>query len=165
VVLRHDHDPARVALGQDLARICRARRLVLVVAGDGRLAAGLKAGLHLRGGHWPGPLRPAGTVTSSAHSVSDLRRAQRAGVDLVFLSPAFPTASHVGTPGLGPLRWAAMARHGGSGTRIAALGGVDGRTVRRLPSGLCQAIGAIGALTASGVTSRPCKTQLAYTIF
>ena len=36
VVLRHDHDPARAALGRDLARICRERRLVLVVAGGSR---------------------------------------------------------------------------------------------------------------------------------
>jgi thiamine-phosphate pyrophosphorylase len=153
VVLRHDHDPARVALGRDLSRICRARRLALVVAADGRLAAALKAGIHLRGGYRPGPLRLAGMVTSSAHSVQELKRAQRAGADLIFLSPAFPTVSHAGAPGLGPLRWAAIARGGGIGARIAALGGMDGRTLRRLPSRLCQAIGAIGALAGPGTTA------------
>jgi thiamine-phosphate pyrophosphorylase len=146
VVLRHDHDPDRAMLGRDLAQICRARRLVLVVAGDGRLAAALKAGVHLRGGYRTGALRPAGTVTSSAHSVPDLKRAQRAGADLIFLSPAFPTASHAGEPGLGPLRWAASARRVGTQQGIAALGGVDGHTVKRLPSQFCRAIGAIGAL-------------------
>src|SRR3984957_14381108 len=50
VVLRHDGEPARAALGLDLARLCRARRLRLVVAGDPRLAAAVGAGLHLRGG-------------------------------------------------------------------------------------------------------------------
>jgi thiamine-phosphate pyrophosphorylase len=147
VVLRHDEDPARAALGRDVARICRARRLLLVVAGDLRLAAALRAGVHLRGGYWPGPVRPPGMVTSSAHSVRDVVRARRAGAGLVFLSPAFPTASHVGAPGLGPLRWGMMARHGGGGTRMAALGGVYGRTVTRLPSYFCQAIGTIGALS------------------
>ena len=153
VVLRHDHDPARAALGRALARICRARRLVLVVAGDSRLAAALRAGVHLRGGYWPGPLRPAGMVTSSAHSVQELKRAQRAGAELVFLSPAFPTASHVGAPALGALRWAAIGRRVRWPGGIAALGGVDGRTVKRLPSHLCRAIGAIGALDASGSKS------------
>jgi thiamine-phosphate pyrophosphorylase len=148
VVLRHDHDPGRARLGRDLARICRMRRLVLVVAGDPRLAAALKSGIHLRGGHRLGPFRPRGIVTSSAHSVRDFRRARRAGAVLVFLSPAFPTASHAGAPGLGPLRWAMIARHGG-GT-AAALGGVDGRTVRRVASGLCSAVGAIGALSGGG---------------
>ncbi len=144
VVLRHDHTAARAALGRDLARICRARRLVLVVAGDARLAAKLRAGLHLRAGRWPDSLRPSGVVTASAHSIPELRRARSAGVDLVFLSPAFATASHPGAPGLGPLRWAAMARH--ARVFIAALGGVDGQTVRRLPARALHAVGAIRAL-------------------
>ncbi|MGD0107442.1 MAG: thiamine phosphate synthase [Rhodopila sp.] len=150
VVLRHDTHPARPALGHDLARICRMRRLTLVVAGDVRLAARLRAGVHLRGGRWPAPPRPPGLVTSSAHSIPDLRRARAAGASLVFLSPAFPTASHAGAPGLGPLRWAAMARTATARNAhigIAALGGVDGRTLTRLPAHLFQAVGAIAALT------------------
>src|ERR1700733_7196086 len=47
VILRHDADPERLKLGRDLARICRVRRLVLVVAGDIRLARALGAGVHL----------------------------------------------------------------------------------------------------------------------
>jgi thiamine-phosphate pyrophosphorylase len=144
VVLRHDSDPGRVALGRALVRICRARRLALVVAGDARLAAALRAGIHLRGGRWPGPPRPPGIVTSSAHSLAELRRARRAGADLAFLSPAFPTASHAGAPGLGACRWSRLAAQ--AGLRVAALGGVDGRTVRRLPRRLCCGVGAIGAL-------------------
>src|SRR6185437_11986089 len=64
VVLRHDNDPNRATLGRDLARICRVRRLLLVVAGDVHLAAALRAGVHLRGGHWPGLLRTRRFVTS-----------------------------------------------------------------------------------------------------
>jgi thiamine-phosphate pyrophosphorylase len=152
VVLRHDRDPDRLSLGRDLARICRARCLFLVVAGDARLAARLRAGVHLRGGRWPGQVRPRGFITSSAHTVSDLQRAIRTGAAVVFLSPAFPTESHVGAPGLGPLRWAAMARRAPSGLEtsgsvIAALGGIDGRSIRRLPIQLCGAAGAVGALS------------------
>ncbi len=50
VVLRHDGEPGRAALGRALARLCRRRRLALVVAGDVRLAAALGAGVHLRNG-------------------------------------------------------------------------------------------------------------------
>jgi thiamine-phosphate pyrophosphorylase len=144
VVLRHDRHPERAALGRDLARICRERRLVLVVAGDVRLAAKLRAGVHLRAGRWPAAVRIGGMITSSAHSIPDVRRAQAAGAGLVFMSPAFSTASHAGALGLGPLRWAAMTRNARVG--IAALGGVDGRTVARLPVRRFQAVGAIGAL-------------------
>jgi thiamine-phosphate pyrophosphorylase len=144
VVLRHDSHPERVAIGRDLARICRVRRLVLVVAGDVRLAALLRAGVHLRGGRWPGPLRRRGIVTSSAHTLLDLRRAARNGASVAFLSPTFATVSHPGAPGLGACRWAALARR--AGLPVAALGGVVGVSINRLPRGLCRGVGAIGAL-------------------
>ncbi len=144
VVLRHDAAPGRAALGRALAGVCRARGLALAVAGDWRLAAALRAGLHLRGGR-----RPAGAprwlrgLTSSAHGVAEVRRARRQGA-LAFLSPAFATASHPGAAGLGPCRWGLAARRGGVANAAAALGGIDGRRVRRLPG--CAAAGALGAL-------------------
>ncbi|MGC1413503.1 MAG: thiamine phosphate synthase [Acetobacteraceae bacterium] len=144
VVLRHDGEPGRERLGHDLAKLCRARRLAFVVAGDARLAAALGAGMHLREGHWPGVQRRRGLVTSSAHGLADLLRARRAGASLAFLSPAFPTLSHPGAATLGPVRWARLARS--ARLPVAALGGVDGITVRRLPKRACHAIGAIGAL-------------------
>jgi thiamine-phosphate pyrophosphorylase len=143
VVFRHDDHLHRASLGRDLARICRMRRLLLVVAGDVRLAAALHAGVHLRGGRWPGSLRTKGYVTSSAHGSGDLRRAARAGAHLAFLSPVFATASHPGAPSLGARRWSAFAL--AAPIEVAALGGIDGGSVRRLPP-LCRAVGAIGAL-------------------
>ncbi|HEX2943791.1 MAG TPA: thiamine phosphate synthase, partial [Rhodopila sp.] len=119
IVFRHDDAPGRAGLGKILARICRDRRLILVVAGDPRLAARLHTGVHLRGGRWPGPLRPKGLVTSSAHSVRELRRARRAGAALTFLSPAFRTQSHPGASGLEPYRWGLTARQSGCGQAIA----------------------------------------------
>lgn len=144
VVLRHDRDPRRAALGRDLARLCRARGLVLVVAGDVRLAAALRGGVHLRGGRWPGPLRVRRLVSSSAHSWPDLRRAQRAGATLAFLAPVFPTASHPGARTLGPARWTRLAH--AAPLTVAALGGIDPATLRRLPRSTCRVVGAIGAL-------------------
>ena len=144
VVLRHDGEPGRAALGHDLARICRARRLTLVVAGDTRLAAALGAGVHLRAGRWPSVLRRRGLITSSAHGLTDLLRARRAGASLAFLSPAFPTLSHPDASALGTVRW---TRHGAIG---ADADGSAWRYRRRQYSapaaaGL-QAAGAIGAL-------------------
>jgi thiamine-phosphate pyrophosphorylase len=144
VVLRHDGESGRARLGHDLAKICRSRRLALVVAGDARLAAALGAGMHLRAGRWPGVQRRRGLITSSAHGLADLLRARRAGASLAFLSPAFPTLSHPDVAALGPVRWARLAR--AARLPAAALGGIDGTTVRRLPRRACHAIGAIGAL-------------------
>jgi thiamine-phosphate pyrophosphorylase len=146
VVFRHDGDPRREALGWALARLCRARGLPMVVAGDWRLAAALGAGLHLRGGRKPAQApRWHGLITSSAHGVAELRRARGAGAGLVFLSPAFATVSHPGARALGAARWGRLAR--GAGVAVAGLGGVGGNNVRRLPSRYCVGAGAIGALT------------------
>lgn len=138
VVFRHDGVAGRANLLREVARICRARRLMLVVAGPGAMPAGV--GRHLREGR--GGLAPSGS-TSSAHGRAALVRARRAGATLAFLSPVFATASHPGATVLGPCRWAAAA--GRSGMAVGALGGVDGRSVRRLPA-FVAAVGAIGAL-------------------
>ncbi len=145
VVLRDDSSPGRAALARDLAAICRQRRNLLVVAGDARLARAVGAGVHLRGGRRVrGMAGVRGLVTSSAHGVAELRRAGAAVADVAFLSPAFATASHPGAAGLGVARWAAMARCAPGGLVVAALGGIDGGSVRRLPGLRCAA--AIGAL-------------------
>jgi thiamine-phosphate pyrophosphorylase len=146
VVLRHDASPGRARLGAELARLCRARRLTLCIAGDAALAARLGAGLHLRDGrHPPGP-RCARVVTSSAHGRADLRRAARAGAALAFLSPVWPTASHPGAPGLGLLRWRTLARQ--AAIPVCALGGVEAGRVGALRAAIiCAGAGAIGALS------------------
>lgn len=144
VVFRHDGHPGRAALARQVARLCRVRRLALVVAGDARLAAAAGAGQHLRGGRrLTGPRVGRGRlVTSSAHGRADLVRAARAGASLAFLSPLFPTASHPGKPALGAVRWAALLRT--CRCPALALGGVAGRTARRVPPGAAGA-GVIGA--------------------
>jgi thiamine-phosphate pyrophosphorylase len=144
VVLRDDALPGRRELGQRIAAVCRARRMAFAVAGDWRLAVALHAGLHMRGGRRPACVpRYLQCLTSSAHGVADLVRARRSGAALAFLSPVAASASHPGAPSLGPVRWGLMARKLGG---AAALGGLDGRIVARLPRGFCRAAGAIGAL-------------------
>ena len=143
VVFRHDHVPDRARLAKQVARLCRQRRLALVIAGDRGLAFTLRAGRHLRGGHGPAPHSLA---TASAHTPAERVRARRNGVTLAFVSPVFPTESHKGAPALGVHRFAAIARHAPG--RAAALGGITGQLVRRLPRRSCQAIGAIAALVA-----------------
>ncbi|HTR16648.1 MAG TPA: thiamine phosphate synthase [Acetobacteraceae bacterium] len=145
VVFRHDGVPGRAALLGAVAALCRARGLALVVAGDARLAAAARAGVHLRRGRRP-PVRTLRRrlVTASAHGRAELLRAARAGADLVFLSPAFTTASHPGASALGPLRWRILARC--APVPVLALGGVDGRRAALLPRRGCAGVGAISAL-------------------
>jgi thiamine-phosphate pyrophosphorylase len=121
IVFRHYHlAPAdRRALFLRVRLVARRRTLRLVVAGDQPLAAD---GRH--GG------RGLGLRTASAHSLRELKAAERAGADLVFLSPVFATRSHPGAQALGPLRFGLIARH--ARVPLVALGGMDARRGRAL---------------------------------
>ena len=83
-------------------------------------------------------------VTSSVHNAAELWRARRAGAEIVFCSPVFPTGSHIGAATLGPFGWLRLARMAGP-AKPFALGGIDSRSVRRLGK-ICAGIGAIEAL-------------------
>ena len=140
VVFRHDGVPARAALLRAVAAVCRQRRLALVVAGGGALPVG--AGRHLRDGRGVGPR--GRLSTGSAHDRAGIVRNLRAGVAIVFLSPVFPTASHPGAATLGPTRWRAIA--GRNSGVVGALGGLSGRSVKRLGPAVAV-VGAIENLT------------------
>jgi thiamine-phosphate pyrophosphorylase len=147
-----------------LARLARRRALVLAVAQQGRLALALKAGLHVpdrRGTQHLLPVllarragAPGAVLTLASHGgARAAARARRLRPDLVFLSPAFATASHPGAPALGPLRWSLAARRLRPAA-VAALGGVGPRSLRRLPRGLAG-FGAIGGLLPQPVARPP----------
>lgn len=140
VIFRHYESPDRTGLGRCMAAVCRRRGLVLLVAGDHRLAAALGAdGLHLPEGlarH--GVLSPAllwlrkrnGLLTAAAHGPAALARAARLGADAALLSPVFPTASHPGAATLGPWRFSLTARR--ARLPVIALGGMSARRMARL---------------------------------
>jgi thiamine-phosphate pyrophosphorylase len=154
VLLRHYGAAGRAELAVAAARLVRHRGLVLMVAGDWRLAARLgAAGLHLPEGQARhGVLAPLlGWVrrrklllTVACHSPAALARAKRLGADAAILSPVFATRSHPGAVTIGALRFRRWAR--AAGLPVAALGGIDARTLRRL-NGAAAAAAAVGALS------------------
>ncbi len=148
-VLVRDYDhPDRKKLAHRLARICRRRRLCLLIAGDARLARQVKAdGVHLseaamRRGSTLGKLRPT-LVTAACHNRTTLHRAVSRGADACLLSPVFPTDSHPGAAVLGVRRFAALARR--LNAPVYALGGINDLTIRRLAGTGAWGIAAIGA--------------------
>jgi thiamine-phosphate pyrophosphorylase len=159
VVLRHyGQAPAqRAALAERLAALCRRRGLILLVAGDARLAFAVgAAGVHLPEGlarfprAWRAFARPGWLVTAAAHGPAALARAARAGADAALLAPVFPTASHPGAPAIGPLRFALWCR--AAALPVYALGGIDAARARRLAAGGAAGIAGIGGVVAqSGV--------------
>jgi thiamine-phosphate pyrophosphorylase len=128
IVFRHYSVKNREELARKLAGIAKERRLVLLIAGDWKMAARVGA----NGVHWPEGLARHGTgvfgrrkwlVTVAAHSQAALNRARELKADAAFLSPLFPTPSHPEAKPLGILRFALMSRM--AGVRVVALGGVS----------------------------------------
>ncbi|MBK1637535.1 hypothetical protein CKO24_00490 [Rhodothalassium salexigens DSM 2132] len=141
VILRDYDRLDRAAWARTVAARCRRRRLVLLVAGDARLALRVgAAGVHLPQGlaRLGGVARLPLLISAAAHDAAAIRRAMRIGADAVLVSPVFATRSHPGAPGLGPHRLARLlARHRGArGVALVALGGISAATVRRLPPGV-----------------------------
>lgn len=152
IVVRHSKDRPRTELAHELAEIARARGLVLLIAGDAKLADEVHAdGLHLpeaRAGEvadWRAR-RPSWLITVAAHSADALRHAAQAGAHAAFLAPVFPTKSHPGRTALGPVRFITMAK--GTAIPVYALGGITARNVARLNNARVAGIAAIEALIA-----------------
>ena len=130
VVFRHYglRPGERRALFVKVARIARRRGLVLIRAGGEWLGWG-ESGVHAQ--------RGAGLRTWPAHSRREAMAGVRAGADLLFVSPVFPTRSHPGTRALGRARLGLMIR--GLGVPVIALGGMNARRAASL-----QALGIYG---------------------
>lgn len=121
IVFRHYSLPAgeRRRLYERVRRVARKRGLALLVAGGPLPGAD---GAHGRRGR--------GLRSASAHNMREMRAAERAGADLVFLSPVYPTRSHPGARPLGPRCFALIAHQ--ARVPVIALGGMNAERARTL---------------------------------
>lgn len=131
VVFRHHATSAaqRRALFQRVRDIARRKRLTLILAGP--ISSAIRWRAH--GAHGRSPHRHTPSLlirTAPAHNRPEIEAARRAGADLIFLSPVFPTRSHPGARTLSPIRFGLLAR--GAGIPVIALGGMKRDNVHRL---------------------------------
>jgi thiamine-phosphate pyrophosphorylase len=132
IVYRHFGAPERKRIARQLAELCQARGLTLLVGADPGLAEDCGAD----GVHWPERLAPKQRgnhfrlVTGAAHNARALRHAERAQLDACVLSPVFPTKSASAHAPLGLFRASWLARR--CAVPVIALGGVNARNAHRL---------------------------------
>ena len=154
VILRDYDATDRPAMAALMASLCQQRHLMFLVAGDEALARDVKAdGMHFPEHQVPrlAPVRhrhPDWWISTAAHSLPALLRAERNGADMALLSPAFATDSHKGAKSLGPTRFTALARQ--ANLPVYALGGIKARSASRLKGAHTAGFAAIGALATSG---------------
>lgn len=153
VIFRHHHWPQRAELAREVARLCRVKHLVLLVANDWRLAAAIGAdGVHLaenlaasgRIAPCRGWVRQGRILSVAAHSTRAIHAAKSCGADLCLLSQAFASRSHPGQRPLGPIRFALVAAR--SRLPVIALGGVNRHSWKRLPPGCAHGWAGIDGL-------------------
>ncbi len=132
VIWRHFGSPSRLATGLVLARACRKRGLILLVANDPALAARIGAD----GVHWPErqlkgirARKPGSIETAAAHSRAAIARAAALGVDAVLVSAVFPSQSPTAGPALGALRFRQLTRT--APLPVYALGGIGAGNAAR----------------------------------
>jgi thiamine-phosphate pyrophosphorylase len=131
VVIRHYDHPQRARFARDLVREGHARGLIMLVAGDVRLALASGAnGVHLPEHQVRRIRRPHRhfLITAAAHSARALNRAYH--VDGIFLSPVFATRSHPGASPLGGLHAARLIRC--EQKPVFALGGITQEKAKQL---------------------------------
>lgn len=109
----------RAATIRAIRRAARAKRHLLLLAGDGSLSG--YDGRHFGGG---ARLRAAGGgfLSVPVHDRAEALRARRLAADAVLVSPVWPTRSHPGAAVLGVRGFAGLARL--SGCYAIALGGM-----------------------------------------
>ncbi len=107
-------------------RVREAHPGLLLLAGSADQARAWGAdGSHGRG-------RDGGLRSAPVHSYDEIRKAERDGASLLFLSPVFATRSHPEAQPLGLARFAWLARR--TALPVIALGGMDEARGRRLAS-------------------------------
>lgn len=116
----------RLALFRKVKRLARSRGLMLFLAGPEREARVLGAD----GSHGCARRRLPLPASASVHDLAEIRAAEKAGADFLFLSPLASTRSHPGAEPLGLRRFHRLA----AATRlpVIALGGIDHRRARFL---------------------------------
>lgn len=129
VIFRHYEMPERQrrALFRQVARICRQRGHVLVLADSENTAIRW----HADGFHQRSAGRSNIVNSAAVHDRRELADAKRHGADIVLISPLFATASHKGQRPLGRLAFNRLAAQA-DGMAVIALGGVTKQKARTL---------------------------------
>jgi thiamine-phosphate pyrophosphorylase len=137
IIFRHYSLPnaERRALFQTVKSIAKARRHTLLLGGEHKRTLGWRAD----GSHG----RHRGAVTTPVHNLHEMRRAEASGAMLLFLSPIFSTASHVGAKPLGRIRFARLAHQ--ARLPVIALGGMSAKRAKTLRHAGCYGWAAIDA--------------------
>lgn len=152
IIIRHFTTKEKTNLSFKIKTLCKKHKVKLLLSDDIKTA--LKLGLD--GVHFSERKARRQAVkpkiatqknfifTSACHSLRALKRAERANMDAVLISPVFTTQSHPDTKGLGALRFQCLATQ--THLKCYALGGITPQTAQRLSSSKAYGFAGISSL-------------------
>ncbi len=149
VIIRDYDHSEREAYAKDFVQIAHRYDVRALVAGDARLAHKIGAdGFHMPEYQlWQSmPSRHGfSLVTAACKSQKSMCRAAQMGVNMALYSPIFPTRSHQGAKTIGVHKLSRVIAH--APLAVAALGGINAKTIKKLDAINITAIAAIDGLT------------------
>lgn len=133
VIIRHFGEADAIEEAAEIAGICRQSRRICLIGAD----AGLARELGADGVHWPARLARAASRhasdfpinTMSAHTIHEVRAAERAGMDAAIVSTVFVSDSPSAGQAIGLSRLARIAA--ATSVPVYALGGIGAENVER----------------------------------
>ena len=135
IILRDYNNPARQELINTITQMAEKHRLTLFIANNGEANNSYKGVKHHHHQHWPNSGRAGQRrggryqlITTSAHNLADVGRANRLNVDAIFISPVFNTKSHPEKKPLNIHKFARLAKM--VKMPVYALGGINSKTAR-----------------------------------
>lgn len=136
IILRDYEHSDRESLARQLKKVCRARGLKLLIAGDAKLAMRVGAdGIHLpeylshEARKWK-KRKPNWIVSVAAHNKNRFHQREDLVADFYLFSPVFETISHPGQkPQKQPQIWRFPEK---KREKIIALGGINQKTITKL---------------------------------
>jgi thiamine-phosphate pyrophosphorylase len=147
IIYRHFGAPDAGMIAADLAHVCRARKLRLLISADPVLAMAVGAA----GVHWPHARLASSRkwrgafalMTASSHSPAELRAIAHYPIDAALVSAVFPSNSPSAGKPLGALKLQQLVRS--APCPVFALGGVTAENAGRV-SGF-SGVAAVGSLS------------------
>ena len=129
VVIRHYKSKNKENIIRDILNIKKRKTLTVLIAGKYKRKLGVD-GNHLP--QWINNNKINQITSISVHSGIDVRKSLNVKANLVFISPVFPTSSHVSKQHLGTIKLGLLARL--FKKDIIALGGINNKNIARLRS-------------------------------
>ncbi|NVJ91327.1 MAG: thiamine phosphate synthase [Methylocystaceae bacterium] len=138
LVVRHTNTTEKEKLALKIKPLCRKHKVKLLLSNDVKAAIKLGLdGVHFsekearrQGKKSKTAAQKNFIFTSACHSLWALKKAERANMDAVLISPIFATRSHPDSKGLGVLRFQCWTTQ--THLKCYALGGITPKTAQRL---------------------------------